>query len=231
MKRVVPLVILILITATASVFAEVPQDELWKNKVLYIGGSVGLGPVFGPDGTVLGGALSPLQIDWQMTRFLSLGTGLNFYFSPQGEYNAPKQTDPGSGIKETYGGMETHILFPLLLKYTYRPGIFSFEIGGGAYVAPAVMNTTVKRTNDNGYTVSEGYGKNLFSAGRNNPFGFVAAGSFGVKVWQGILFLDVRYLMDFSETTVKFNGEKIGSHNWNMLAFSIGYKYGFFNAR
>ena len=231
MKRRIFLLIVIVIAVSSSIFAQVPEDELWKNKILYVSASAGLGPIFGSDGTVLGGNLSPIHVDWQITRFLSLGTGLNFYFSSQAEYTAPKQTDTASGIVETYGGMEAHILFPLLLKYNYRPGIFSFEIGGGPYVAPVAMNTTVKRTNDNGYTVSEGYGKNLFSVGRNNPFGFVASGSFGVKVWQGILFLDLRYLMDFAETTVKFNGEKIGEHRWNMLAFNIGYKYGFFNSR
>ena len=220
------------ITFTSSdLFAQVPESDLWKNKILYVGGSAGLGPIMGQGGTNLGGNLSPLKLDWQMTRFLSLGTGLNFYFAPKAKHTALKQTDPGSGILETYTGMETHIIFPLLLQFAYRPGVFSIEIGGGIYVAPVTMNTMVERTNDNGYTFSESYGKNLFSAERNNPFGFVASGSFGVKVGQGILFMDLNFMRDFSEITVKFNDEKIGRHLWNMLALNIGYKYGFFNAR
>ena len=231
MKKSISILILFTIAATGSVFAQVSQDDLWKNKVLYVGMSAGLGPIFGPDGTILGGNLSPLQLDWQMTNFFSLGTGLNFYFAPKTKHSAPKQSDPGSGETETYGGMATHILFPLLLQFTWRPGVFSIEAGAGPYVAPVVMNTTVERTNDNGYTVSEGYGKKLFTAERNNPFGFTARAGFGVKVGQGILFLDARYLMDFSETTVKFNDEKVGYHHWNILAFNLGYKYGFFNSR
>jgi hypothetical protein len=219
----------ILLLAVGSVFAQVPEADHWKNKTLYIGGSFGLGPIMGSDGTVLGGNLSPLQIDWQINNFLGLGTGLNFYFAPQSMFTAPKQTDPASDIMETYNGMETHILFPLILQYTYRPSIFSFEVGGGLYIAPVVMNTTVERTNDNGYTVGEGYGKNLFTADSNNPFGFIVTSSFGIKVWQGILFLNIRYLRDFSEVTVKFEDEKIGSHLWNMIGFNIGYKYGFFS--
>jgi len=211
--------------------AEVPQSDLWKNKVLYAGGSGGLGPVFGPDGTVLGGNISPLKLDWQITPFFALGSGLNFYFAPQTKYVAEKQTDPGSGIMETYAGMECHIIFPLQLKLTFRPNIFSFEFGGGLYVAPVVMNTMVERTNDNGYTVLEAYGKRLFSAGANNPFGFIVTGSAGVKVWQGILYLDLSYLRDFSEITVKFKDVNIGRHLWNMLAINIGYKYGFINSR
>ena len=229
MKKRVYILTFLMIALTGSLFAQISQEDIWKNKRLYLGGSFGLGPIIGSDGTVLGGNLSPLQVDWQINNFLSIGTGLNFYFAPQLRYTAPKQTDPTSGIMETYNGMETHILFPLILQYTYRPSIFSFEIGGGIYVAPVVMNTTVERTNENGFTVSEAYGKNLFSADHNNPFGFIATASVGVKVGQGILFFDVNYLRDFSEITVKFNGEKIGQHHWNMLGFNIGYKYGFFS--
>jgi hypothetical protein len=218
-----------IVIAVGNIFADIPQEERRKNKILYVGGTFGLGPIIGSDGTVLGGNLSPLNIDWQMNRFLSLGSGLNFYFAPQSRYAAPKQTDPNSGIWETYNGMETHILFPLLLQFTHRPGIFSFEIGGGLYIAPVVMNTTVERTNDNGYTVSEGCGKNLFSAVNNNPFGFIVTGSTGIKTGQGILFLNLRYLRDFSEITVRFKDEEIGSHLWQMFGINVGYKFGFFS--
>jgi len=217
-------IVCILLFVTGSIFAQTPPNPEFA---LYIGGKAGMGPIFGPDGTVSGGNLSPLQVEWQMTEFLSLGTGMGFYFAPQSKYTAPKQTDPGSGIMETYAGMETHILFPLTVHYTYRPGIFSFELGGGMYVAPVVMNTTVERTNDNGYTVGEGYGKNLFTADHDNPFGFIVSGSFGVKVGKGILFLDLSYLRDFSELTVIFKDEKIGQYLWNMFTVNIGYKHGF----
>ena len=227
MKKRISILIFIAIAISGSIFADAPLDELWKNKALYLGSSFGMGPIFGPDGTVLGGNLSPVQLDWQISKFLSLGTGLNFYFGPQTRHTAPKQTDPLSGEMETYSGVETHIVFPLLLEYTYRPGIFSFELGGGAYAAPVTMNTMVERTNDNGYTTAEGYGKNLFTAKSSNPFGFIVSSSFGVKAGQGILFLDIRYLRDFSEVTFKFNDEKIGNHLWHMLAIDIGYKYGF----
>ncbi|MCL2138047.1 MAG: hypothetical protein FWH41_00775 [Treponema sp.] len=228
MKRRISLFIFIAITVSGSIFAETVQDELWKNKILYLSGSFGLGPIMGPDVTALGGSLNPVQIDWQVTRWLSVGTGINFYFGPQAKYTAPKQTDPNSGIMETYSGVETHILFPLLLKYTLRPKIFSIEIGGGVYAAPVVMSTMVERTNDNGYTTSEAYGKKLFSAKGNNPFGFIVSGGFGVKAGQGIIFMDLRYLRDFSEVTIKFKDEKIGSHLWNMIAVNVGYKIGFF---
>jgi len=217
MKSIV-FILFLAIAMTGSIYAQAP---------LYVGGSFGLGPIMGSDGNVLGGNLSPLQVNWQMTDFLALGTGMNFYFGPQTRYTALKQTDPDSGILETYNGMETHILFPLILEATFRPGIFSIELGGGLYAAPVVMNTTVERTNDNGYTISEGYGKRLFTSDHKNPFGFMVTGSFGVKAGQGILFLNMRYLRDFSEVTVKFNDEKIGSHLWNMIGFNIGYKYGF----
>ena len=227
MKKYILVIVLCTITAMGKIFAQVPQEELWKNKVFYVGGSAGLGPIFGPDGTVLGGNLSLPQFNWQIKPFLALGTGLNFYFAPKTYYTAPKQTDPDSGILETYAGLETHILFPLFLEFTYRPSIFSIEVGGGLYAAHVTMNTTVERTNDNGYTVSEGYGKDLFKAERNNPFGFIARAGFGVNVGPGILFLDTRYLLDFSEITVKFRDEKAGYHHWNMLAFNLGYTYGF----
>jgi hypothetical protein len=214
-----------------NVFGQTSQPDLWKSKVFYVGGSWGLGPIIGPDGAVLGGNLSPVRLDWQMIRFLALQTQIGFYFGPQARQTAVKETDPASGIMETYAGTETHIIFPLLLKLTLKPGIFSFDIGGGLYAAPAVMNTTVERTNDNGYTVSEAYGRNLFTLERGNPFGFVAGGSAGVKVGQGILFLDVNYLRDFSETTLKFKDAKIGQHLWNTLAIDMGFKYGILNSK
>jgi len=209
----------ILFLTAGTIFAQIPQ--------LYVGGRAGLGPVFGPDGTVLGGNLNPIQLDWQITEFLALGTGIGFYFGPETKYSAPKQTDPDSGIFETYSGTETHMVFPLLVKATFRQRIFLMEFGGGLYVAPVLMNTRVERTNDNGYTVGEGYGKNLFSAS-NSPFGYMASGSFGVKIHRGIVFLDLGYLRDFSEVTVKFKNEKIGNHLWNILAINVGYKHGFF---
>ena len=215
--------------ASSALLAQVPKSDLWKNKILYAGGSAGLGPIMGNAGIALGGNINPLQLDWQMTRFLALGSGFDLYLAPKTKHTALKQTDPGSGIMETYVGMEARMLFPLQLRLTFRPGVFSFELGGGIYAAPVRIITMVERTNDNGYTVSESYGKNLFSAERSNPFGFIASGSFGFKAGQGILFLDVGYLRDFSEVTIKFNDEKIGKHLWNMLAINIGYKYGFFN--
>ena len=219
------------VAVPSALSAQVPQGEQWKNKVLYAGGSFGLGPIMGPDGTILGGNLNPLQLDWQITGFFSIGSGLHFYFAPQSKYTAVKQTDPDSGILETYAGMETHIVFPLLMALTFRPGNFSVEIGGGPYVAPVAMNTTVERTNDNGYTVAEAYGKNLFTADRNNPFGFFATGSFGIKAGQGILFLDLRYLRDFSQITVQFKDSVIGQHLWSIFSVNVGYKYGFFNVK
>jgi hypothetical protein len=183
----------------------------------------------GPEGAVLGGNLSPLQLDWQMTKLFALQTKMGFYFGPQARHTALKQTDPESGLMETYSGTETHIIFPFLLKLTLKPGIFSFDIGGGIYAAPEAINTTVERTNDNGYTIGEAYGKNLFKLDRANPLGFIAGGSAGVKAGQGILFLDVSYLRDFSETTIKFKDESLGKHLWNTLAINIGFKYGFLN--
>lgn len=214
-----------------SLAAQVQQEESWKNKKLYVGGSFGLGPIIGSDGTVLGGNLSPLQLNWQFTEYIALGTGLNFYFGPETKYTAPKQTDTSSGLMETYAGMETHMVFPLILEATFRPRIFSIEFGGGLYASPVLMNTTVERTNDTGYTIGEAYGKNPFKASSSNPFGLILTGSFGVKVWQGILFLDLNYLRDFSEVIVQFNGEKIGSHLWQTLAVNIGFKYGFFSSK
>ncbi|AEF86192.1 hypothetical protein TREPR_3145 [Treponema primitia ZAS-2] len=213
------IVIYILLFTTGNIFAQSPR--------LYFGGKFGLGPILGQDGVVLGGNLNPIQLDWQMAKFFALGTGMGFYFAPQTKVEAPKQTDPSSGIMETYAGMETHMVFPLLLKATINPSIFSVEFGGGLYVAPVLMNTTVERSNDNGYTVSEAYGKKLFSVDHPNPLGLIVSSSFGVKIGNGIIFLDLGYLRDFSEVTVKFNDKKVGNHLWNMLAVNIGYKHGF----
>ncbi|WP_010253458.1 hypothetical protein [Treponema primitia] len=218
MKMKACIIACILLLVTGNIFAQSPQ--------LYIGGKAGLGLITGQGGAVLGGNLNPIQLDWQMTKFFVLGTGMGFYFAPQTNQTALKQTDPGSGIMETYAGMETHMVFPLILKANFKPSIFSVEFGGGLYVSPVLMNTTVEKTNNNGYTVSEAYGKKLFSVDHPNPFGLIASGSFGVKIGKGILFLDLSYLRDFSEVTVKFNDENIGHHLWNMLAANIGYKHG-----
>ena len=211
--------VIFLFLAAGSIFANTPQ--------FYVGGRAGMGPIFGPDGTVLGGNLNPVQFDWQVARFLSLGTGMGFYFGPETKYAALKQTDPNAGIIETYSNMETHMVFPLLVKATFSSDIFLFEFGGGVYAAPVLMNTMVERTNDNGYTVAESYGKNLFSAKKNNPFGVIASGVFGIKIGRGVIFSDLSYLRDFAEVTVKFNDEKIGNHLWNTFAINIGYKHGF----
>jgi len=212
------LVIILFLTA-GSVFAQTSQ--------FYIGGRAGMGPIFGSDGVILGGNLNPIQIDWQVSKFFALGTGMGFYFGPETKYTALKQTDPNAGMFETYSGMETHMVFPLLGKATLNSGILLFEFGGGVYAAPVLMNTMVERTNDNGYTVAEGYGKNLFSTELKTPLGVIASGIFGVKAGQGVIFLDISYLRDFSEVIVKFNNEKIGNHLWSTFTVNIGYKHGF----
>jgi hypothetical protein len=209
----------ILFFVVGSIFAQSPQ--------LYIGGKFGLGPIMEQDGSVLGGNLNPIQLDLKIAKFFAIATGMGFYFAPQISQTALKQTDPDSGIMETYAGMETHMVFPLILKVNFKPSIFFIEFGGGLYVSPVLMNTTVERTNDNGYTISEAYGKKLFQAHHPNPFGFIASGSFGVTIGKGIIFLDLSYLRDFSEVTIKFNDKKIDHHLWNMLAVNIGYKHGF----
>jgi len=208
-----------LFLAAGNIFAQTPQ--------LYIGGRAGMGPIFGSDGTVLGGNLNPIQVNWQVTEFLALETGMGFYFGPETKYTALKQTDPNAGIFETYSGMETHMVFPLLGKATFNSGIFLYEFGGGIYVAPVLMNTRVERTNENGYSVAESYGKNLFSAEINTPFGVMVSCTFGVKVGRGVIFMDLGYLRDFSEVTVKFNEEKIGNHLCSTFTVNIGYKHGF----
>jgi len=205
---------------TGSIFAQTPQ--------LYVGGKAGLGPFFGSDGTVLGGNINPIQLSWQINSYLAFETGMGFYFGPETKYTAPKQTDPGSGIMETYSGMEAHMVFPLLVKATCNSGVFLLELGAGLYVSPVLMNTRIERTNENGYTVAENYGRNLFSTKSDNPFGFIFSGSFGVKIYRGVIFFDVGYLRNFSEVTIKFNEKEIGNHLWHTLAVNIGYKHGFF---
>ena len=101
-------IVFILFFAAGSLFAQTPK--------LYIGGKFGLGPTMLSNGVVLGGNLNTIQIDWQPTESLALETGMGFYFGPKTKHNALKQTDTGSGIIETYSGMETRIVFPLLLK-------------------------------------------------------------------------------------------------------------------
>jgi hypothetical protein len=196
----------------------VPDDDAWKNKWIYLGAKFGPSLHFympGPDSfnkdadqqsfTVAAG----LEASIQVLDFLSVQLEANFGMD-NADYRDLRLLDPNSTERVDHMYKASYIYFPLLLKAVIKPGrTFLVEPYGGAYLN---LNLGLKGSD------------------MQLPIGGWLAGTgFGFKVGSGVLFFDLRYTMDFLDTTVS-GGEKyrdLVELRRHTATISAGYKIGF----
>jgi hypothetical protein len=104
------------------------------------------------------------------------------------------------------------LMFPLLLKYTYRKDFFAISPMAGAYFALPLGEMQNEQI------------KGEFSV--NPPLGYVLGINLGRKAGPGTLFLDLRWAADIGETVNASSGEFI--YKRSMLSIAVGYEMGFF---
>ena len=111
------------------------------------------------------------------------------------------------------------LIVPLMAKLTFRPNIFSLGLFAGVYFSFPLGKISY----------SESYsGLNDKGTTSPNP-GWIVGANAGIKLGPGAIFLDMRYMADF--TKVKFQGAGGAKEIYSLgiAAFSIGYEFGFVN--
>jgi hypothetical protein len=117
-------------------------------------------------------------------------------------------------------GESTSMLIPFLFKASFRPGNFVVSGLAGIYFTVPLGDMKAKREYNDGYSYSEDI------EFEKAPLGFMVGASGGMKLGPGNLFADLRYAMDFGETEVSYEGEKLSIYKRSMFMFSVGYEIG-----
>jgi hypothetical protein len=192
----------------------VPDDDTWKNKWIYLGAK------FGPSLHFYMPVSGSLNDDADMQSF-TVAAGLEAsiqafdFLSIQAEANFGMDNADYRGLKDQMANEVDHVYkaaylyFPLLVKAVIKPGrIFLVEPYGGAYLN---LDLGLK---GNDMQIPIG--------------GWLAGTDFGFKVGSGVLFFDLRYTMDFLDTTVADELIEVRRHT---ATISAGYKIGFLNRK
>jgi TolB-like protein len=175
-------------------------DEGWKKKKFYLGAGAGFSfPSFSDaaGGFLPGYAVrdfrglnsfeGEIRFSFAFIEYVGLATGIIF----------------GADSFELYNPKTNHYLttvtcysaaLPLMVKAMYHPGIFRLQAYGGAYLSFPLGQMEVSD------------GKNSVKADFTAPAGFIAGVGVGIKLGPSLLMIDGRYLSDFSNLSVKYNG-------------------------
>ncbi|MHC6201600.1 outer membrane beta-barrel protein [Breznakiellaceae bacterium SP9] len=116
-------------------------------------------------------------------------------------------------VNGNYGALSISsrtLAVPLLAKFTWRPGNFYLAAFGGPNVALPLGPLELK---EDGVTSRYGFKPN---------FGLTAGANAGIRLGQGVLFLDLRYSGDLM--FVRSEGE--GQYRRNIFSVSVGYSFG-----
>ena len=124
----------------------------------------------------------------------------------------------GEGSSAYTGSFESYSLqMPLLIRLTYRPGIFSLSGFGGIKIniplGDMKLNSNLFGTNSYRFSI---------------PPAYVAGVNLGMKLGPGILFSDIRFSGDFTTTAIHDDYGTMALYSRKTLSFSLGYEMGFF---
>lgn len=193
-----------------------PED--WKYKWLYLGLRAGLSLGFYENG---GGLVDKSVYPSQTLTGIPAFDG-SFYASVsiwkllavQAEAVVTNDSfDLYSGNSSLASVSYNSLMIPLLLKVQYRPAIFMVQGYAGGYLSLPLGQMEVKHRNGS------------YSADFSVMPGFIAGGSFGVKLGPGAVVVDIRYTTDGGMVSATYNGTRDVSHR-SRVSFSLGYELG-----
>ncbi|GHU14297.1 hypothetical protein FACS1894161_4900 [Spirochaetia bacterium] len=150
------------------------------------------------------------QAAFEFLPFLGVQAELVFTtdYAPFSAYNNVSQefkTDPMSSAS---------LMFPLLLKYTFRKNsLFASALGGLYFTLPL------------GEMENDIFGGN-FEYSVDPPVGYTLGIDLGMKMGPGFLFLDLRWAADLGTTVIKDTGQTL--YKRSMVSLCVGYQLGFF---
>jgi TolB-like protein len=185
-------------------------DESWKHKWIYPGIRLGVSPHSYQLNTS-----SNLEADNHAAFEAALSGELQiaklFAIQPEIVYSADTVSANNADIDVTIN--TATLTIPILAKLTFRPGNFYLAGFAGPYFSFPLGAMAIER---NGTTESYSY---------TAPMGINGGVDVGVKLGQGVLFLDLRYSADLSY----FWANDSAQFTRSMFSVSLGYNYGFIN--
>jgi hypothetical protein len=185
-------------SAFSAIAAMHGEMDAWRNKWLYLGGSVFWPPriYYGDDqSTQMVNFGAGILLELQFLNFMAVETGVTL-------------VSDWVGVSDTKGDKYRDLVLeiPLLLKFALKPAAhYMIEPYGGIHA-----------------------NFSLYKVGRLPLLSWRAGLQYGVKAGQGILFIDACYSMDIgsSSLTRKRDNATIRYDRY-MINLSLGYKYGF----
>jgi hypothetical protein len=154
---------------------------------------------------------------------LSVQAEINFSFDNL-VYRGVTNTDQSGGYtpvlaNESYTSFS--LMFPLIVKANFRPGIFRLAPFAGLYAFLPLGEASYRN-----YPEEE---TDSFSLSAGVPIGFIAGLEAAVKFGPGMLLADVRYGGDFDTTTI--HADEDTAYKRGMLSFTLGYAFGFIDLK
>jgi TolB-like protein len=209
-------------------------NELWKNKRFYAGIRPGFSVHFYniEDGEYHNGSVNngvsfdiAAQFAVQMHPLFALQLELIGTADSASISDTKAVADEAGNFlynyESAYGFNYQSMIIPVLAKFTLRPDIFSLALFGGAFFSIPLGSINY----------SDSYlDQDEKRTATPNP-GWVAGVNAGIKLGPGVIFLDMRYMGDFTATKVQGGGRTAELFKRSMTAFSIGYEIGFINIK
>jgi hypothetical protein len=183
-------------------------DESWKDYLIYLGGRGGGGffpSIFYGDGSSNSGFNATVSINYQIAEWFGLQTELMYSL-----FYRKMQTPPPEEIIDLFPFIRySSFVIPILMKFTPKPGNFSFNIIGGVYFGIPVPLAI----SDPGLDALLGL-----------DFGFAGGFNFGYHVGPGILFIDIRSLVSGRQGLY-------APYPYDIINISLGYEVGVFKRK
>jgi hypothetical protein len=194
---------------------EAPPKEAspWSNNWLYIGARGGASLHFFTLSDDVKGDVEPNNITYEAGGYLSLQLNPILALQVEALYTTDKVSYSGEGYKASFELQS--LMFPALLKLTFRPGNFLFALfAGGYFVLPLGQLKTS----------SDVDGDAAFDA--SIPIGVVGGINLGFKLGPGALFVDARYGMELGNTSITDGKGNLAIYSRAMASFTLGYEIG-----
>jgi hypothetical protein len=215
-----------------TVQAEPEAEKEWDDKMLNVGIRSGVsGHWYTAPEEVVPGAHS---FNYEGGLFIT--ARLNSLISFQGEIDFSWDDVVYRGITDASGGgpgttyspvfvnkrySSFSLVFPVLVKLNFRPGILRLAPYGG-FFAFAPLGKTSYRSNPDGT-------EDTFSRSVSAPLGIIVGFEIARRLGPGIILADIRYSGDFGKTTID---DPAGtSYTRSQVSFTLGYAFGFIDIK
>ncbi|MDR3171897.1 MAG: bacterial Ig-like domain-containing protein [Treponema sp.] len=191
----------------------VNAGEAWSSKWLYFGARAGISPRFYKLSDDISGEVESPGISFEAGAHFALQIIRPLAVQIEVLYTADKVKYSGDGYEASF---ESHsLMFPALLKLTFRPGNFLIAAFGGAYFTLPLGELKTTSTGDEAGSFDVSI-----------PIGLIGGLNFGLKLGPGVLFLDARYARELGNTSIDDGKGHLAIYSRGMMSFTLGYEIG-----